>query len=227
VVIFGPSLYNHGRWIVPEGSPYRSPKDLRGKRIATLPQASDTYRHAQMAAALRGLDLKNDFQVIHGPPVANLALFGRRDVEAVIAIEPTATRLVAGGAREIARVGDMWREATGDAVPLFLVGHAARRSWLNNNRATAAAVTKLYTALNAEIRAHPQVLAQFHAAMGIPAGETAAINLLPRRLAEIYSTAWDKSVLGSLDRQIDVAVKLGILARKPDQPVYDTLAHTG
>ena len=225
VVVFGPSLYNHGGWIVPEGSPYRAPKDLRGKRIATLPQASDTYRHAQMAAALQGLDLKADFQVIHGPPIANLALFSRRDVEAVIAIEPTATRLVAGGAREIARVGDMWRDATGDASPLFLVGHAARRQWITENRATANAVTKLYTALNAEVRARPQILAQFHAAMGVPAGETAAINLLPKRLADIYATTWDKSVFSGLDRQIEVAVKLGILARKPEHLVYDPVVH--
>jgi NitT/TauT family transport system substrate-binding protein len=227
ITIFGPLLHNHGRWIVHEGSPYKSPKDLRGKKIATLPPASDTFRHAQMAAALQGLDLRNDFQVVHGPPVGNLALFSRRDVEAVITIEPTATRLVASGAREIARVGDMWKEATGDTAPLLLNGLGARRGWVSANRATAAAVVKLYTSLNAELRERPQLLAQFHSAMGIPAGETAAIQLLPKRLAEAYATQWDDKVTAGLDRQIEVAVKLGILARKPERSVYEAPVRAG
>lgn len=227
VTIFGPLLHNHGRWIVHEGSPYKSPRDLRGKRIATLPPASDTFRHAQMAAALQGLDLRNDFQVVHGPPVGNLALFSRRDVEAVITIEPTATRLIAGGAREIARVGDMWKDATGDTAPLLLNGLGARRGWLNANRAAAAAVVKLYTSLNAELRERPQLLAQYHTAMGIPATETAAIQLLPKRLAEVYATQWDEKVAAGLDRQIEVALKLGILARKPERSVYELATRAG
>jgi NitT/TauT family transport system substrate-binding protein len=173
-----------------------------------------------MAAALAKLDLANDFQVIHGPATANLALFDRGDVEAVITIEPTATRLVAAGAREIARVGDMWRDATGDPHPLFLVGNTADVDWLGANRATAAAVAKLFTSVNEEIHAHPERLVEFHSAFGIPDTETATIALLPSRLRDIYATAWDASVFANLDKQIDVAVKLGILPKRPAQPVY-------
>jgi ABC-type nitrate/sulfonate/bicarbonate transport system substrate-binding protein len=221
--IFAPGLNNHGRWLVRNDSTYKSPKDLRGKRIATLPETSDTSRQARMAAALVHLDLAGDFQVIHGPPTANLALFERGDVEAVITIEPTATRLVAAGAREIARVGDMWREATGDARPMFLVGQASSAAWLAANRSTAAAVARLFTSANEHIHAHPDVLIELHSAFGIPDTETAAIKLLPSRLRDVYATSWDGPVFAGLDKQIDVAVKLGILARKPAQRVYTSL----
>ena len=220
IVIFGAALNNHGRWIVRGGSGYRTPRDLRGKRIATQAETSDTYRQARIAAALSGLDLVRDYQIIHGPSTANLALFERGDVEAVIAIEPTATRLVAGGAREIAHVADMWRHATGDTHPLFLVGRAATRGWYETNRASAQAVARIFTAANEQIRARPQLLAENHAAMGIPDEEKAAIALLPSRLADIYAVAWDASVQRSIDRQIDAAVKLGIIPQRPARPVY-------
>jgi NitT/TauT family transport system substrate-binding protein len=222
-VIFAPGLYNHGRWIVRSDSSYRTPRDLRGKRIATLPETSDTYRQARMAAALAKLDLANDFDVVHGPATANLALFDRGDVEAVLTIEPTATRLVAAGAREIAKVGDMWRAATGDAHPLFLVGQTADAGWLAANRATARAVATLFGDVNAAIRAHPERLADLHAAYGIPDTETAAIRLLPSRLRDIYAADWGSSSFASLERQIDVAVKLGILPQRPAQRVYAAL----
>jgi ABC-type nitrate/sulfonate/bicarbonate transport system substrate-binding protein len=218
--IFAPGLNNHGRWLVRSDSPYKSPKDLRGKKIATLPETSDTYRQARMAAALAHLDLANDFQVIHGPATANLALFERGDVDAVITIEPTATRLVAAGAREIARVGDMWRDATGDTRPMFLVGQTGSAAWLAANKPTASTVAKLFQSVNEQIHAKPDVLIELHSAFGIPDTETAAIKLLPSRLRDIYATTWDAGIFAGLDRQIDVAVKLGILARKPTQKVY-------
>jgi len=113
LVMFGPRLNNHGSWVVRHDSPYSNVADLKGKRIATQLPSSDTYRHARMAAALHKLDLQKDFQVVFGPPVSNVALFNRGDVEAIIAIEPTTTRLVAQGHRDIAKVADQWKEATG------------------------------------------------------------------------------------------------------------------
>jgi hypothetical protein len=67
------------------------------------------------------------------------------------------------------------------------------------------------------------VLIELHAAFGVPDTETAAIKLLPSRLRDIYATNWDSTVFADLDKQIDVAVKLGILARKPAQRVYANL----
>jgi len=102
LVLFGPALNNHGRWIVRGDSSFRSPRDLVGKRIATQGESSETFLQARMASLTHGLDLKRDFQIVFGPLAANVALFERGDVDAVIGLEPTATRLVGRGARQIA-----------------------------------------------------------------------------------------------------------------------------
>lgn len=221
IVIFAPALNNHGRWIVRDNSPYTSPRDLIGKTVATQHEASDTYRHARLAALLHGIDLKKDVKVVFGPPTANVALFERGDVDAVITIEPTATRLIARGAREIARVGDMWREATGDQAPLFLIGFAAHREWAEKNRKITSAVAQIFADLHRDLKKRPDRLSELHQEFGIPANEKAAIELLPRRLIDIYATDWNKDVFANIDRQIEAAVGAGILAEKPPRSVYD------
>ncbi len=222
VVILGPALNNHGRWIVRDNSGIRSLKDLAGKTVATQHEASDTYRHAHLAAKLNGLDLKADAKLVFGSPTANIALFDRGDVDAVITIEPTATRLIARGAREIARTADLWHQATNDSAPLFLVGLAADRQWADDNRALVTAYANTLASINRRIRKDPASLSGLYKEFGIPESERAAIELLPKRLPDIYGTDWDRAVFANIDRQIDEAVKVGILPKRPDRPVYDS-----
>ncbi len=221
IVIFGPALNNHGRWIVRDNSNIRSVKDLPGKTIASLNEASDTFRQARLAALQHGIDLKKDSRLVFGAPTANVALFERGDVDVVITIEPTATRLVARGAREIARTGDLWRDATGDNTPLFLVGLAAHRQWAEQNRTTTAALANVLVDIHRKIRAKPQILSELHKEFGIPDSERAAIELLPKRLVDVYGVDWGKPVFNNIERQIDEAVKAGILAKRPDKTIYD------
>jgi NitT/TauT family transport system substrate-binding protein len=221
IVIVGPALNNHGRWIVRDNSDIRTPRDLIGKTIATQHEASDTFRHARLAAELNGIDLKKETKLIFGPPTANVALFERGDVDAVITIEPTATRLVARGAREIARTGDLWRAATGDAAPLFLVGLAAHRQWAEQNRTAVSAFVNVLVNVHRHIHAEPEHLSALHKEFGIPDSERAAIDLLPKRLVDIYSVDWGKPVFANIDRQIEEAIKVGILAKRPERPLYD------
>ena len=174
-----------------------------------------------MAAAITGLDIKKDMRFIFGPPAANQALFERHDVEGVIALEPLATRLVARGAREIARVGDMWREGTGETHPPFLVGLAARRGWVAENRAVATQIARLVIAANGVVSDRPEKLAALHAALGVPDGDAKAIELLPQRMADVYATEWNDAVFSSIDRQLDTALRLGLITSRPEQPLYD------
>ncbi|ANN78162.1 hypothetical protein BAU07_14595 [Bordetella flabilis] len=220
IVLFGPALNNHGRWIVRGDSAFRSPKDLIGKRIATTAETSETYQQARIAASLTGLDLKKDIKVIFGSPTANLALFERGDVEGIITLEPTATRLVGRGALEIARVADIWKEATGQADDPFLVGLAASRGWYEQNRETAAKLATLFERIGATIAQDPDRLKPIAGELGLKADETQAIDLLPRRLAPAYATKWDTGVFATIDKQVDVAVKLGLVGAAPPRKLY-------
>lgn len=222
IVIFGPALNNHVRWIVKNDSPYKIPRDLVGKKIATLAESAEAFLQSRMAAATIGLDLKKDFEVIHGPPPTNVALFQRGDVEAVVVLEPTATRLVGGGARQIATVDDIWREGTGDKTSLFLVGLAATRDWVEANRETARSLVEVFRKIYGEIHSRPAKLSELHGVMGIPATEKGAIELLPRT-ADIYSTAWGPDVFNNIDRQIEFALKTGSIREKPAKSFYQSL----
>jgi NitT/TauT family transport system substrate-binding protein len=220
VQIVGAALNNHGRWLVPESSPYRSPKDLRGKKVATQPSNSDTFVQAAIVAALGGDDLTRDYKLFFGAPAANVALFGRGDVDAIIAIEPTATRLVAQGAREIARVGELWREHTGSSQPMLLNGRAVRADQWKARRADLERVVAGFTQANAAIREDPSLLVRYAVKMGIKPSEKKAIALLPERLADIYPDTFDAAAQRGLDQQVDQAVKLGLLAHRPSTPIY-------
>lgn len=221
LVLFGPSLNNHGRWIVRADSPYHTPHDLIGKTIATQPKTTETYNQALIAASLAGLDLARQFNIVFGPPAANVALFERGDVEAVIALEPTATRLVGRGARQIARVGDMWQAGTGATEPPFLVGLAATRRWVDGHRETATRLARLFAAMNRRLHDHPDLFVTHSREMGFKPDEEAAIRLLPERLPEAYATRWDASVWAAIDRQVEIAVQTGALRARPAQALSD------
>ncbi|OZI37123.1 hypothetical protein CAL29_01450 [Bordetella genomosp. 10] len=219
--LVAPFDLNHSSWIVRADSPYKTIHDLKGKRVATLPINTDTVRQAELAAALHGLNLKKDFQMSYGPALVSLALFERGDADAIIAIEPNSTRLVAKGAREIAKVGDLWREATGDKS-LFLVGWASSDAWLKRYPAAARTIAKAYFGINRLIVQNPELVTQpaFLDALGVPASETRAIELLPQRIADITSVEWDDSVARNIDKQLDLAVQHGLLASRPAAPIF-------
>ena len=151
------------------------------------------------------------------------ALFERGDVDGILTIEPTASRLVGRGAREIARVGDQWNAGTGQTGLPFLVGLAASRRWLDANHDLARKIAALFVKTNTAIRAKPALLRDVTADLGLKPDETRAAALIPQRLTESFAKMWDTNVFGMIDKQIDVALELGILAKRPAGKMYVTL----
>ncbi|MEJ2866833.1 ABC transporter substrate-binding protein [Actinomycetospora sp. OC33-EN08] len=216
LVLISNSLNNHVRWLVPANSPYRTPADLRGKRVATPPNNSDAFRSAQLAAAVNGSDLTADHQLFPGAVLAGLALFDRGDVEGIITIEPNATRLVARGARQIATVGELWARGTGeDPNTLVLNGQGVTRAWLEANQPAARAIASMRMRAHQVVHDRPQVLADLHESYGIPASEPAAIALLPQRMRDVYPLTWGEPVFVNLRRQLQVAAQVGLVRAAP------------
>ncbi|GAB3912354.1 hypothetical protein GCM10011575_37280 [Microlunatus endophyticus] len=225
VVIAGPALYNHGRWIVPAHSDATSIADLKGKRIGVQPSSSDTYKAAALAAAVNGINFDKEYQLFPGQPTASLALYDRGDLDAIIAIEPNATLLVADGNRQLATVGDLWQQGTGEKSRLFLNGSAFRKDWLADTDQKEAAkrfLTVMKEATEAVID-DPSLMSKYADAYGIKPTEKKAIALLPERLKDIYAVGWNKEVFDNIDKQIEVAAQIGLLKSKPANPVYQTL----
>lgn len=227
LVLLSNSLNNHVRWLVPENSPYRTPADLRGRRVATPPNNSDAFRSAQLAAAVNGGDLQADHQLFPGAVLAGLALFDRGDVDGIVTIEPNATRLVARGARQIATVGELWAQGTGeDPNSLVLNGQAATRAWVEANAPAARAVAAMRMRAHQVIRDRPQVLAELHESYGIPASEPAAIALLPERMRDVYPTSWGEPVFATMRRQLEVAQRVGLISAPPTRDPWVDLGVT-
>ncbi|MFJ8795171.1 ABC transporter substrate-binding protein [Streptomyces sp. NPDC102462] len=223
VLIFSTSLANHVRWLVPANSPYRTIQDLRGKQIATPPKNSDAYRSTQLACAVNGIDFENEYKAHPVAVLAGLALFERGDVEAIVTIEPNATRLVAKGARQITTVTELWQQGSGSGSALFLNGQGAKRSWVEKNEKTARALAKLRLEAHQYIHDKPQILAELHQYYGIPASEKKAIALLPERLAGIYPTEWGGASFTNMREQLEVAARTGLIKSLPDKTVYRDL----
>ena len=219
LVMFGPALNSHGSWLVHEASPFRHPRDLVGRRVACPPATSETFLQARLAAASTGLDIRREQLPVFGTLAANRAAFERQDVEALIALEPMATELVARGARTIATVAAMWREGTGDAEPLFLAGLAAHRAWVEADRARAGRVAQLVMDANRVLRSNPAQLVALRTALGVP---DAVAELLAQRMDGIYVATWDEQVFGSIERQAAAALRLGLVKSKPGKPLYAT-----
>ncbi|WP_189615044.1 hypothetical protein [Pigmentiphaga litoralis] len=51
-------------------------------------------------------------------------------------------------------------------------------------------------------------------------GGVGGITLLPHRLARVFVPTWGDAEFAKIDRQLAEAVRLGLLAKKPDRPVY-------
>lgn len=222
LVLFGPGTSLHIRWIVRGNSPYRTPRDLVGKRIAAQAEGSEQYKLARVAARSLGIELKKDVEVIFGAATANLALFERGDVEGVLVPEPTATRLIARGARQIAHLGEVWQGINQSSLPTFLVGLCARRAWVEENPAVAARIARLFSLANRAAFERPELLVEHRAALGVPDRETDALRLLPERVKGAFDTPWDQPLLELIDRQTAAAIAAGVLPRGPERPFLVT-----
>ncbi|MFE1169683.1 ABC transporter substrate-binding protein [Nocardiopsis sp. NPDC058789] len=220
VVLFSSGLNNHVRWLVAENSPYQTPADLRGKAVATPPNNSDAYRSTQLASAVNGIDFEAEYSIHQGAVLNGLALFERGDVEAIITIEPNATRLVGRGARQIATVDDLWREGSGQSEPLVLNAQGALRSWVEENGETASALHRMRHEVHQHIHDEPELLAELHEFYGIGDDEPDAIALLPERMVGVYPLEWGNVTFDNFQAQLDKAVELGIISALPEQDIF-------
>jgi len=219
VVLAGPGLLNHIKWLVRADSPYARPEDLRGRKVATQESTSDTYRQAQLIYAITGRDFKTEFDLVTTSPTAAQALFERGDVDGVLVGEPTASRIVGQGARQIGTMQRQWREAIDEDEPLITIGQSVRLSWIRDHRDDGFAALDLLAKANETISRDPRVLTQIAADLGLRPDEKKAADSLPARLGGIYPYTWDEKAWKNIERQIDLAVKHGVLKRKPGESV--------
>lgn len=110
--------------VVPKGSPIKSIKDLKGKKVGGV-QGSDAHYGLWKLLQREGMS-KDDAKLIGMAPPQQVAAFNAGDIDATFIWAPFVTPLVNAGARVIARNSDL------GPGPAFL-GWAGRKPWLEKN----------------------------------------------------------------------------------------------
>jgi NitT/TauT family transport system substrate-binding protein len=81
----------------------------------------------------------------------------------------------------------------------------------------------LFSEANGALRRNPGLFVENAGEMGLRPKESEAIRLLPSRLADVYPSDWNQDVWTAIDRQIEVAAKVGLLDGVPGRRLYDGL----
>lgn len=212
-----PLYTNHGSLLVRTDSPYQSIDDLRGKKIATLGQISGLYTSMQVLLRKMGLDWERDFELVSGPAPAVIAALERGDVEAGLPFEPNVSMLLASGKyREVMNPNQTWIQMMGS--PLFMVGLAAKQSWIDQNRDTARAVKATILDATTYLRQRPEVYDEERELLGIRSEDELA--LVKQRMGKIFMPEQDPAMIRSIEEIVEQAVALGIVDEKPHRELF-------
>lgn len=143
-VVFYPSLKMNNSVIVREDSPYKSPKDLIGKKVGHFGTDSATTTSLSiMLKELYGIDILKDYQLVEMGPATLVELLKKGEVEAIFNFDPNNARAIAQiPGRVIFSANDAWTEHTGGT--LWLTNLVASEKWLKDNKELAYAVRDAY-----------------------------------------------------------------------------------
>lgn len=92
-----PQIWSGNSWVVKKDAPYKSLRDLKGKKIGNFARVTGAYFFSAVIAKERNLDIEKDFQNVPAETGALIALLERGEVEAINMFEPHTTRLVLSG----------------------------------------------------------------------------------------------------------------------------------
>lgn len=216
IMIIAPGIWVHAYWVVPQDSPYTSPMDLKGKKIAAPAKITGVYIGAQVYFKEMGMDFEKDFQIVTGPGPAIQAFLEKRDVDAALLFEPFPTQMLArGGYKVIGSLNEMWKAKTGE--PMMSAGEAVHRDWYNANKSAAQNMTKIILEGTNYIQAHPETLDQFKDVIGLKTAEE--VTLGQKRILPHIPTKWDDQIIANTRRLIERAVELGVVAKMPADPI--------
>ena len=217
VVFIRPLQANHGAVLVREDSEYESLEDLQGQTVATLSPVSGIYTSMQVFAAREGLDWERDFDVISGPPPGLVGFIETGEVEAIKHFEPTVSNLLStGNYRVILTPTEVWEEETG--VPLFMLGVAARESWVSENPEAAQRLVALFDELLEMIDSDPEIIRNYQDEFDL---SDEAMDIAVERMSGIYIPESSDEMEDSVNEILELAVELEVIPAMPDTVFVD------
>lgn len=213
--LFGPAFLSPISLVARADSDIETLADIAGSTLATQDPVTSTYQVTAMVLFLNGVNMERDVKVLVGDPPAAQAFFDRGDAEIIAMTEPTISKLLAAGHREIAHTNDLWREETGN--DLVFTARTAKAEWLEANPEVAQQAFEMQVELNDYVRGHPEVFDEFPEALGLTPDDTEVLELVKERMPRLFASDWGDPVFEDFDRQVELAVERGFLDAPPDQ----------
>lgn len=212
--MLAPLQAEHGTLFVPENSPAKSLEDLKGKKLALLPQVSGQYQDFKMLVAKMGMDLERDFEPVTGPPPAIEAFLKRGQVAGAILFEPNATNLEQeGGYRPLFKLTEKWQELTGN--PLYMLGIAANSAWLDQHKSDAQCAASAVRKATDMLANDPSVFEGLK--QTLKAHDDEHLAELTKNLGAIYTPESAEEAAGPIMEQLEEAKQLGMIPAVPER----------
>lgn len=172
-----------------DGSPIKTPGDLKGKKIGMSPPGSAT--HALTTAILeRNFGIKsNEYAVAPGNEAQLAQFLTQKDIDAGVLRSVTLAQMSDVKLRRLASVVDEWKKLTKGSAPPILAVTIVYNSYLDKNReAVAKFIAATRTALQFGSKNKPKVAEMLEKAANMTAQD-----------ARAYAEQWDNAYIASFE----------------------------
>ncbi|AKN72252.1 sulfate ABC transporter substrate-binding protein [Streptomyces sp. PBH53] len=198
----------------------KSLKDVKGKRIAT-PQLGNTQDVAFLNwAAEQGWKIdaqsgKGDVTVVRTDNKITPDAYASGSVDGAWVPEPTASKLVAEGAKVLLDEATLWPDEK-----FVITNIIVRQGFLKDHPKAVEAVLKAAVETNKWINAHPdEAKAAANKQLAADSGKALPADILDPAWKSIRFT--DDPLAATLDTEAEQAVKAGLLERPNLKGIYD------
>ena len=206
--------------VVPEGSPLKSVRDLKGKKIGMSPPASAT--HAIATAILdHNFGIKpNEYSVAPGNEAQLAQFLAQKEIDAAVLRSVTIAQMSDVKINRLASVVDEWKKLTKSTAPPILAVTIVYSEYLAKNLDAAAKfIAATRNALQHGSKNKPQVAEILQKAANMTAAD-----------ARAYASQWDGAYMasfepqdiGSLKRMYEIAKAVGGASKDPPDSAFDT-----
>ena len=206
--------------VVPEGSPLKSVRDLKGKKIGMSPPASAT--HAIATAILdHNFGIKpNEYSVAPGNEAQLAQFLAQKEIDAAVLRSVTIAQMSDVKINRLASVVDEWKKLTKSTAPPILAVTIVYSEYLAKNLDAAAKfIAATRNALQHGSKNKPQVAEILQKAANMTAAD-----------ARAYASQWDGAYMasfepqdiGSLKRMYEIVKAVGGANKDPPDSAFDT-----
>ena len=224
-VVLGPGLTVVQDVVVRNGSPFKSPADLRGKKFGVFSTGAGSFKcaRAAMAEAFK-IDIVKDTQLqqVAGPALTKLLENGQLDAMINISSLNLAAEAQTDKFRVLFSPNDYWKQQTGYPIT-WAAPIIAWRSWVNQDQTRAknfaAAATESFLWL--EKPDNLAIAVKNHGALaGVTKPEDVAEYKEWLQHKNMFMTDWDHKAVDAQWKFLDVCQHTGIITKVPPENEY-------